>query len=168
MSYQKHFTIADDVIDHLASLISEQTDPFISSRYIGFISVSAVAVYELALKEIFIDFAEKKHKVFGTYTKNHFNKINGKIKNSHIKEDYIRKFGDKYLNRYKKKLIFIDSESMKTKNKSISGSYDNLITWRNSFAHGGEIPNTPTFNETVESYKLGKELIKCVADTMTR
>ena len=168
MSYQNHFVIADNMITHLSSIINARTDPFISSRYIGFVSVSAVTVYELALKEIFIDFAQKKHNVFGTYAKTHFDRINGRIKYQSIKDDYIKKFGNKYLKRYKKKMSLIEKDYLLNHHKSIITSYNNLITWRNDFAHEGNVPNTVTFNEVVESYRLGKELIKCVADTMVR
>ena len=54
MAYTSHFVIADDMINHLNSIVGGTTDPFMSSRYVGFVSVSAVTVYELALKEIFL------------------------------------------------------------------------------------------------------------------
>ena len=104
MAYTSHFVIADDMINHLNSVVGRITDPWISSRYIGFVSVSAVTVYELTLKEIFIEFAQKKHNVFGTYAKSNFDRINGRIKYKSIKEDYVEKFGVKYLNRYKRKM----------------------------------------------------------------
>lgn len=52
MAYDSHFILADDMINHLNSIVGGTTDPFMSSRYVGFVSVSAVTVYELALKEI--------------------------------------------------------------------------------------------------------------------
>jgi hypothetical protein len=51
MPYTDHFTLADDYITHLDAVIGGITDPFINSRYTGFLSVSAVTVYELALKD---------------------------------------------------------------------------------------------------------------------
>jgi hypothetical protein len=168
MAYTSHFTIADDMITHLNSIVGGITDPFISSRYVGFVSVSAVTVYELALKEIFIDFAQKKHNVFGTYAESHFDRINGRIKHQNIKDDYVGKFGIKYLKRYKKKVAETEKAFLISHGKSILNSYNNLITWRNDFAHEGHIPSTVTFNEVVDSYHLGKELIKSVADTMKR
>jgi hypothetical protein len=168
MTYKSHFTIADDMITHLNSIVGGTTDPFMSSRYVGFVSVSAVTVYELALKEIFIEFAEKKHNVFGTYTKSHFDRINGRIKTNQIKDDYIRKFGTKYLKRYQRKIKEMENYFLQTQGKSVSSAYNNLITWRNDFAHEGHIPNTVSFSEVVSSYTLGKEVIRCVAETMKR
>jgi RiboL-PSP-HEPN len=168
MPYTSHFSIADDMITHLSSIVGVTSDPFMSSRYVGFVAVSAVTVYELALKEIFIEFAQKKHIVFGTYTKNHFDRINGRIRLNQIKDDYIKKFGQKYLIRYNKKINEIEAHILRTQRISVIASYENLITWRNEFAHEGQIPRNVTFNEVVISYYLGKELIRCVSEAMIR
>ena len=168
MAYTSHFDIADYMINHLDSIVGSNSDDFMSSRYIGFVSVSAVTVYELALKEIFIEFAKKKHNVFGIYAKSHFDRINGRIKTSQIKDDYVKKFGNRYLKKYQCKIKETEELFLRSHRKSVLNSYNNLITWRNDFAHEGHIPNTVTFNEVVSSYTLGKEVIRCVAETMTR
>ena len=69
MAYTDHFQLADDVISHLNTVIGGISDPFIASRYVGFVAVASVTVYELAIKEIFIDFGERKHKVLGEFTR---------------------------------------------------------------------------------------------------
>lgn len=168
MSYSNHFKLADDMITHLNSSITHVSDPFILSRYVGFVSIAAVTVYELAVKEIFIDFAQKKNKVFGTFTSAHFDRINGRIKNQDIKNEYIKKFGEKYLNRYKKKLDKEENAYLRTSGSSIKNSYANIITWRNQFAHEGKISSTVTYQEVVKSYETGKRLIDCLAETMNR
>lgn len=168
MAYDSHFIIADDMINHLSSIMGGINDPFISSRYVGFVSVSAVTVYELALKEIFISFAQRKNIVFGVYAKSHFDRINGRIKYKQIEEEYVKKFGEKYLKKYKRKVDETEKQFLRSHRKSVVNSYNNLITWRNDFAHEGHVPNTVTFEEVVTSYNLGKEIIKCVADTMKR
>ncbi len=156
------------MITHLDSVTSQIEDPFILSRYVGFVSVAAVTVYELAVKEIFIDFAKKKNKVFGTFTNAHFDRINGRIKNSDLKNEYIKKFGKKYLIRYQKKLDKEETEHLRNFGTSIESSYANIITWRNEFAHEGKITSTVTYQEVVSSYKTGKKLINCLAETMNR
>ena len=70
MAYTDHYILADGVITHLNGVVAGLTDQFLVSRYIGFVSVSAVTVYELAIKEIFTSFGEKKHKVLGQFTRN--------------------------------------------------------------------------------------------------
>ncbi len=59
MSYDDHFKLADDMIDHLNTVIDSISDPFIKSRYTGFVAVASVTVYELAIKEIFFECARK-------------------------------------------------------------------------------------------------------------
>src|SRR5690554_6232442 len=102
MSYENHFNHADDVIAHLDTVIPSIIDPLLQAKYVGFVSVAAVTVYEQAVKEIFTDFAQRKHKVLGNFTEAYFHRINGKIKIKVIHDEYISKFGDKYQKRFKK------------------------------------------------------------------
>ena len=53
MPYTDHFRLADDLIAHLDTVMGGISDPFISSRYVGFVSIVAVTVYELAIKCVF-------------------------------------------------------------------------------------------------------------------
>ena len=131
-------------------------------------AVTAVTVYELAIKEIFTSFAEKKHKVFGNFTSSHFNRINGRIMKKDIEDRYIKRFGEKYLKRFKAKINALEKDANKQNKGSILSSYGNIITWRNQFAHEGDMPSTATYLEVKKSYFLGQELINCLAETMVR
>lgn len=166
MIYSDHFVLADDYITHLDAVILGISDPFIKSRYAGFLSVSAVTVYELAIKTIFIDFAKKKHSTFGTFVNSHFTRINGRIKLENIKNEYVPRFGDKYLTRFKTKLDKKEKEVLKSAGASIKSSYSNIITWRNDFAHAGQIPVTATYDEVKKAYAMGKIVIDCLAESM--
>ena len=166
MAYTDHYRLADDVISHLDTTISTLADPFLISRYVGFVSVVAVTVYELAIKDIFIEFAEKKHKVLGEVTRKNFDRINGRIKTNVIRDEYVSSFGDKYVQRFKKKLDAAERDSLRSSGISILSSYGNLVTWRNQFAHEGQLPSTATYSETTKAYKTGKEVIKCLAESM--
>jgi hypothetical protein len=154
MPYTAHFKLADDMIVHLDTVIGGVTDPFIQTRYVGFVTVAAVTVYELAIKEIFIEFATKKHKVLGTFTRSHFERINGRIKLEIIREEYVARFGDKYKLKFKQKLEEAEIRFLRSQKVSIKSSYNNLVTWRNEFAHGGTIPLTASYSEVKRSYEL--------------
>lgn len=91
-----NFNHADAIAAHFAALVSPATDPLISIRYAGFIAVAGVCVYEMAIKDIFINFGEKKHPVLGAVTRETFDRINGRVGYRVIKDDYIPRFGDKY------------------------------------------------------------------------
>ena len=168
MAYQDTFQHADDVIAHLSGLIATVGDPLLSIKYVGFVSVAAVTVYEMAIKSIFIEFATKKHAVLESFTKNYFNQINGRIRPKHIKDDYVPMFGDKYLARYKKKLALNKDSYLQRNRRDFVNSYNNLITWRNDFAHEGRLSTTVTFAEVVQAYEDGKEVIHCLATSMVR
>jgi hypothetical protein len=168
MPYRRYFQLADDLITHLQPIVGGIADPFIVTRYTGFVAVSAVTVYELAIKDIFIKFAGAKHKILGTFTESYFDRINGRIKVSNLRDDYIAKFGDKYLLRFNKKLAACERVVMLAQRKSVSSSYGNLIKCRHDFAHEGVISANMSFPEIVDSYELGKEVIHCLAKTMQR
>ncbi len=168
MTYTDHFLHADDIVTHLNGIVPTITDPLLAAKYVGFVSVSAVTVYELALKEIFIEFARKKHKILGHFTESYFNRINGRIKLKVIKDDYISKFGNKYIIKFQKNIEKKSSDYLRLNRRDIRSSYANLIMWRNDFAHEGKINSTTTYNEVIQAYEDGKEVIHCLAESMTR
>ena len=102
MSYADHFKLAYDLISHLNPKVTSITDHFLASRYVGFVSVAAATVYELAVKEIFCSFGESKHVVLGNFTHKYFDRLNGRIKYKVLHEEYVYFFGDKYVRRFKK------------------------------------------------------------------
>jgi hypothetical protein len=168
MAYHIHFQHADDVVAHLNTIIPGLTDPLLQSKYVGLMAVAAITVYELAIKTIFIDFGKKKHKVLGSFTENYFNRINGRITLKNIKDDYVIKFGNKYLHRFEKTIDQKAKQYLSIHRRDIRSSYANLIIWRNDFAHEGRFNTTATYQEVVQSYEDGKEIIHCLAQTMNR
>lgn len=168
MAYSDHFKLADDLVAHLDTVIVALNDPFIESRYTGFVTVSAVTVLELALKTIFLEFAQAKHVVLGTFCSRYFDRINGKIGLSAIREDYLSKFGLKYQTRFGKRIEKIEQHSLRTIGTSVRSSYGNLITWRNTFAHQGIIPPNASYAEAKRAYECGKQIMQCLAGCMNR
>lgn len=168
MAYYDHFRLADDMIAHLDTVIQSINDPFIASRYVGFISVSAVTVYELAIKDIFCEFSTKKHKVFGNFTQNYFDRLNGRIKTNELTDNHLKRFGEKYIKRFKALIKKADEKSVRNDRTSILSCYNNVIQWRHDFAHKGIVPSNATYEEATKSYKIGKKVITCLAETMRR
>jgi hypothetical protein len=166
--YTDHFRLTDDLIAHLDVVFGALKDPFIESRYTGFLAVSAVTVYELAIKTIFSEFSERKHKVLGNFSNAHFEKLNGRIKIDALKGDHVKRYGDKYVTRFKNKLDKREKVFLKAHGASACASYGNVITWRHSFAHTGIIPTTATYLEVKTAYQHGKEIIHCLAESMRR
>lgn len=104
MSYIAHFKHADDIVAHLNTVVPTVTDPLLSAKYVGFVSIASVTVYEVTIKDIFITFAKNKHNILGEFTESFFQRINGRIGIDTIKKDYVRRFGAKYLNKFEKNL----------------------------------------------------------------
>ncbi|HEC12562.1 MAG TPA: hypothetical protein ENI80_04830 [Acidiferrobacteraceae bacterium] len=168
MAYIDHFQHADDVVNHLTSIVPTIADSLLKAKYVGFISVVAVTVYEMAIKDIFIEFANKKHKVLGNFTESYFDRINGRIKLVIIKDEYIKRFGIKYKTRFQRKLDERAKSYLQANHRDIVNSYSNLITWRNDFAHKGTVNIMATYEEVVQAYEDGKEVIHCLATCVTR
>ena len=168
MPYADNFTHADDLVAHLNTVVPTVNDPLLQAKYVGFISVAAVTVYELALKEIFVEFARKKHQVFGNFAEAYFRRINGRIRIKVIKDEYIRRFGSKYQTRFERRVDKLVSDFIKSKRRDPTTAYSNLITWRNEFAHEGKINTTATYLEAAQAYEDGKEVVHTLAAVMNR
>jgi RiboL-PSP-HEPN len=168
MAHADHFKLADDLIAHLNPHVAALANPFLASRYTGFVSVAALTVYEPAIKEIFCSFGDTKHAVLGNFTRRYFDRINGRVKYRILHEEYVACFGERYVRRFKDKIQTREKQSLTTRRKSVLTSYDNIITWRNQFAHEGQLPTSATYTEAVEAYELGKEVIECLASSMRR
>jgi hypothetical protein len=168
MSYTDQFRHADDVVAHLNGVVPGLPDPLLRVKYVGFVTVAAVTVYEMAIKNIFIEFARKKHKVLGQFTESYFDRINGRIKVSVIQDDYVARFGNKYVDRFRVRLATEASQHLATHRRDLKSNYANLILWRNDFAHQGRLAANATYPEVVTAYEDGKLVIKCLAEAMVR
>ena len=167
-SYESRFSLVDEYVSHLDAALLAIDDPYVASRYVGSVAVSAYTVYELAIRDIFVSFCQKKHAVFGTFAESYFARINGRISSGDIVSRHITKFGEKYVNRFRRRRDEAERQFLKSHGVSVLSSYGNVITWRNQFAHEGTIPSTATFEEVKKSYDFGKHLVHCLAKTMVR
>ena len=168
MPYCDHFQHADDVVKHLNGVVPGigGSDPLLAAKYAGFVAVAGVTVYELAIREIFTEFARKKHKVFGRFVGGYFNRINGRIRLEVVQKEYIAKFGSVYQERFKKKIEKKSQECLVATRRDIRSAYGNLIVWRNQFADKGQMNST--YGEAVQAYEDGKNVVHCLADCMKR
>ncbi len=168
MAYTDRFVSLDGLVEHLDTIVPLMRDHFLISHYVGFLNVSIVTVWELSVKDIFLSFAAKKHRSFGTYCGNVLEKMNGRISVKDLKDQHIRRFGEKYLNRFTKLLEVEDRHSLGEAGISIKAAYGNVIVWRNSFAHEGVLPVNASYAETRKGYEAGKVLLACLSKSMTR
>jgi hypothetical protein len=168
MPYAGQFAHADAVMAHLATLLPTLGNPQLEQKYVGFASVAAATVYELAVKDIFTEFASKKHKVFEEFVKGSFSRINGRIQADAIKGEYVQRFGIKYASRYEKQLQKKRDAFLRANRRDFLIAYQNILTWRHKFVHTGQPPTTATFAEVFQAYEDGKNLLHCLAASMNR
>ncbi|KTE26608.1 MULTISPECIES: HEPN domain-containing protein [unclassified Sphingopyxis] len=168
MVYSDRFTLVEDYLAHVDPLMEGLEDPFVEARYTGFIATSAVTAYELAIKDIFYEFAEKKHVVLGSVTRAKFSRMNGRIKLKELKDEHVKMFGIRYLDRFGRNLDKAENDYVRAHSKSPKSAYNNVITWRHQFVHEGTLPNTTNYVEIKDQYTAGKEVIHCLFRTMVR
>lgn len=168
MPYTDRFALVEEYLAHVDLVMDTITDPFVEARYTGFIATSAVTAYELAIKDIFYAFADKKNLVLGEVTRARFFRLNGKIRLDDLKKEHIKMFGEKYLTRFTNNLHKIETEYVIQNGKSPKAAYNNVIVWRHQFVHEGTLPNTTNYAEIKDQYAAGKEVIHCLFKSMVR
>jgi hypothetical protein len=130
--------------------------------------VSAVTVYELAIKDIFYAFSDKKHLVIGEFARARFDQLNGRIKLGSLRDEHIKMFGTKYVSKFDKLLAKKETAMLKSGKGSPSASWGNIIAWRHRFVHQGLAPSSTNYNEIKNTYERGKEVIHCLDKAMCR
>jgi hypothetical protein len=168
MSYVDRFQLVDGLVSHLDAVIVPTLDPFLRTRYVGFVCVSAVTVMELAVRDILIEFATKKHRVFGAFCQDLYERLNGRIMLDDLRKNHIKRFGDRYVSRFVRLLDAEERRELSTSGRSVKASYGNLITWRNSFAHQGVLPPNASYAEAKQGLELGKQVLHCLDAAMIR
>lgn len=165
--YTKNFHLADDLIEHLSASVAPE-DRFGRARFAGYVAVSAVTVLELSVKQIFCDFASRRHVTLGFFVASFFERINGRVRISNLRKDYLMPFGGAYLRRFDRHLAFASRRILRLKRNDVRASYENLITWRNEFAHGGKVSSNATFDDVVSSYEVSKTVLACLDACLAR
>ena len=166
MSCETKFLPADEYLRYVEQAVSAELDQYIQSRYLGFVIVTSVTVYEIAAKEIISTFANKKHKIFGSFIDGRFEKIDARIQIEDLDNDFVKYFGERYSKKFKQLLADKEEETLQTKRASMKAAYKNLIRWRHDFVHNGNAPTTTNLAEVCSFYELGKDVIRCFDEAL--
>lgn len=167
MSYQNRFHPVDLLINQLAPLASQPgIDPLVISSMAGLVAVEAVTAFELAIKDIFEVFSERKHKVFGRFVKTTYSRLNGRIRYQEIKDNMVKSYGEKYLRRFVSKIESKTRIVFMTEHVDLVQTYDTLVLGRHTFVHSGNL--TLTLPEAIRYYSIGKKLLEVLDETMRR
>lgn len=153
----------DDLFQEFNSIVFGFSSD-LQSKITGFMSVSAVTSYELAIKDILIDFASSRHAEFGNFIRKHLSRINGNIQIQQIK-DLIKSFDDNYSTKFENCLCDTESRLDVSQRYRMREDYKNLLTCRHKFVHGGHI--TLSFQECEASFNIGKNIINSLHTALT-
>ena len=121
----------------------------------------------MAIKDILISFADKKHKVLGAFVRSRCERMNGRILLDSLKSDYVSPLGVKYKERFDRKVKERANAILQANRRDIRASYKNIILWRHDFAHAAAIGNA-TWAEVVQAYGDGKEILDCLHRSLVR
>ncbi|UIJ72994.1 HEPN domain-containing protein [Aurantimonas sp. HBX-1] len=168
MAYTVILEDADSYISHLDDAVDLVDDPLFKNRYIGFLCVTAVTFFEEAFKDIVIEFAKKKHPVFGVHIESSYDRLNGRISLSEIRKSHVIRFGEKYKKRFDSFLEIEEKSSLGSGGGSIKSSYGNILTWRNNFVHGGNVPSNASYDEARTAYNRSKTVFICLDRALKR
>ena len=166
MGYTSKFRSVDLLIRQLQPLVQPEIDPLVLSSWAGLIAVKAVTAYELAIKDIFEEFAKGKHKVFGAFVKSTYSKLNGRILYKDVKDGLVKPYGEKYSKKLLQKKDAKTAEILASDGVDLVNTYNNLIECRHQLVHAGMF--NMSFDEAVRSYQIGKKLIDVIDETMKR
>jgi hypothetical protein len=159
---------SDALVAHPDTVVPGLADPILQGKYVGFLCVSLVTVFELSIKDVLVGFARKKHRTFGVYCGNLFERMNGRISLKDLTQVHIKNFGQRYVDRFTEKVNKREAELLNASRFSVKARYGNVVVWRNSFAHEGLLPANANYDETKAGYLAGKEILTCLAESMVR
>jgi hypothetical protein len=131
----------------------------------GLLCTAYVAAFECSIKEILTTFASETHSVLGNFVAHNMDRINGRIKIDNISRDYIRPFGDKYEAKFKELIKTTEDTILIQNRKSVRNCYENIISWRNDFAHNGQ--HLASFEETCDAFPIAAHVILQIDATMS-
>lgn len=122
----------------------------------GLLIVNMCSTYETCVKEIIINFAERKHAAFGAFATKNYAKLNSRINVPDLYK-YAKLFDGELAEKFKENLRRKRARINQRTGKDICQSYEQILSWRHDFAHAG-IHNT-TIEEALKFHNLGKRVL---------
>lgn len=145
-------------------MAGSSVDPFLESHFAALVTVVSVAAFERRIKDIFCDFGASQNSTFGLYVKNDLGRINGRISIKSLKEQYLNKFGKKYIEGFKSELDILKNDALSNGQPNPAEFYDSLISARHNFVHELNV-KLPKYKEVKEFYLAGVTIISALERT---
>ncbi len=160
------FSRVDLFIKETDALVSGgNVSDFAKAHLAGAIAVMSSATFELCIKEILYDFSQKRDVVFGAYVRNNYAKLNGRIQTDDLKNDFLKKCGGLFKDRFQDELDRIKNQAKQSGQRDPAESYNSLVMHRHKFAH--ELNTQISYEDVKEIYRSGIVVIDIFRKTLT-
>jgi hypothetical protein len=156
--------LARDIEERLGGTsVAEQR---LRNELAGMFCVTIAASYEGIVKETLISYAAKFHPKYRDHIERDFDKLNARIKIKDLKH-YSQRFGlsewsgdgsNKNSTSFDRVLNEKRAVVERRFRADLNGSYTNIFTWRNAYAH--ERTTTATFNDVYKAHRIGQYVIR--------
>jgi hypothetical protein len=156
----ERFRLIESIISDTDRFVDPELTSFQAIRFRANVGnlciVSFVSSYENCIKDIMVEFAEKRDSLFGHFVRNRFQRINGQIKIEKLRE-YSGQFGGNVRSDFIGRLDAIRSRVSRSSQQDICRVYDDLISRRHAIVHGGASP--VTIEEATRMHNLSKRVV---------
>lgn len=165
MSTTGHFKHADSVIETL-----KRVQPYVWNDYntpvtfTGMVVTAAVTSYEIEVKGSLFRFADKHGAYLSSFAHRQWDKINGRIRIDEL-ANYLAYFDEDFKKEFKQQLNSLEESTLRRSGTSIKAQYQQILTNRHQYVHSGSSSVMQmTFEEAINDYEQGKEVINCFID----
>lgn len=157
-------TLARDIDARLNG--SSTAEQRLLNELAGMFAVTVAATYEGIIKETLVAYAGTFHPKYRDHIEKDFEKLNAKISINDLR-GYSRRFGlTEWTGRGVKKNSTTFHRILDEKKEVVErrfrvdliASYENLFTWRNSYAH--ERATSATFRDVYESHRVAQYVVR--------
>ncbi len=157
---REQFIKIDSLVNELNTIAPEGDRRFRSIRndLAGLLVVSLASTYENCVKTILIAYADLFHDKFSHQVEKKYSYLNSKIKSNSLTE-YLSHF-DGSVSFFQDRLKYV-SGKMRTE---IDKSYDQILTWRHSFAHANK--SMTSINDAYKAHRYGKHVLYAFEDAL--
>lgn len=138
----------EETIRYLERLHAQEQDPVKAVRLAGFLVLTVISALEVDVRDTCTETGGRIHSKFGTYVAASLEKTNARVS---VKElgNLVGRFGDASQKAFQRRLDILKRRCQRWPRSSLHAQYENLLTWRNSFAHTGSV--NATFAEVMQA-----------------
>lgn len=155
----------EETIRYLERLHEDEKDPVKAVRLAGFLVLTVISALEVDVRDTCTETGGRFHSQFGTYVSASLSKTNARVS---VKElgQLIGRFSEVSQMTFQRRLDVLKRRCQRWPRSSLHAQYENLLTWRNSFAHTGTV--SATFDEVMQAARYAGLITRVFRDELRR